>query len=178
MTFCPNPPEDLYLIMQKEAAVKYAGNPYNRECMRSLLLKPYFETEIIHYFKNTDFYPVPNVNAVLLHIGKRQVSLIDSSRVHAYNDFVAYAFSRCAKSLMERFARVFTGEQFKRLAYEAEFDAACGPLDLDYRQWLLLFRYYDYHVSKEKQKEVSGAYSRLIKQQNRLIKIHRNRRKK
>ena len=52
-----------YIVMQK-TAYKYAGSPYNQERMRSLLIKPFFETTIIHRFKRIDFYPVPNVNVV------------------------------------------------------------------------------------------------------------------
>lgn len=45
--------------------------------MRSLLLKPYFDLEIIYKLKRTDFSPVPSVNSVLLHIGKRKKALIN-----------------------------------------------------------------------------------------------------
>lgn len=176
LVFCPYPPEDLYLFMQRESALKYAGNPYNRECMRSLLMKPFFDTRIIHNFKNTDFHPVPNISVVLLHIEKRRVPLIDSKQVHAYNDFIAYVFSKYGQSLKQRLAAVFTVEQFKRLAHGTGFCIDSRPTDLGYKQWLELFRYYIQHVSKEKQKNVLGAYSSLMKQQNKLDKIHRNRR--
>ena len=176
LVFSPSPPEDVYLIMQKEAAVKYAGNPYGRECMRSLLLKPFFKTEIMHCFKNTDFYPVPGVSVVLLYIGKRKIPLVEQSQSHEYNDFIAYAFSRAGKDLKERLGKIFTREQFKKLAKEAEFDITCSPLELNHRQWLILFRYYAGYVSKIKKSNVHEAYRRLIKQQSKLSKIHRNRR--
>ncbi len=37
LTSLHNPPEDAYLIVQGEAAKKYAGSPYNKESMQSLL---------------------------------------------------------------------------------------------------------------------------------------------
>lgn len=59
-----NPPEDCYLIVQKEAGEKYAGIP--ADTLSSLLLKPVYWIDIIHYFKSEDFFPTPAVDIVLL----------------------------------------------------------------------------------------------------------------
>src|SRR5207237_2818480 len=48
LTAAQYPPEDAYLAMQKEAAGMFVGRPH--ESLRSLLLKPWFEVEIVHRF--------------------------------------------------------------------------------------------------------------------------------
>lgn len=76
LTSNANPPEEIYIVLQKEAAEKYAGKPYNRESMQSLLLKPYFNFEIIRDLKRTDFNPVPSVDSVFMRIKKRENILV------------------------------------------------------------------------------------------------------
>lgn len=169
------PADDIYLVMQKEAAYKYAGSPYNQERMRSLLIKPFFETTIIHRFKRIDFYPVPNVNVVLFNIKKRKDSLV--SNRDKYNDFIAYSFSNHGRNLKDRLAKIFTDKQFNRLSESAGFNKTCGLLELNYKQWIVLYKYYTQYITKQKKRCVEGAYEKLIRQQKKLSKIHRNRRK-
>ena len=52
LLFSQNPPNDCYLIMQREAAQKFAGIP--KETLFSLLLKPWFEFRIRHSFREKD----------------------------------------------------------------------------------------------------------------------------
>jgi 23S rRNA (adenine-N6)-dimethyltransferase len=76
LTNTDNPLLDAWLWMQKEAAEMYLGT--RRESLRSILLKPWFELEIVHHFKRTDFFPVPQVDVVLLHVCKRASPLINA----------------------------------------------------------------------------------------------------
>ena len=46
-----NPPEDIYFIMQYEAFIRYSGQPFYNESLRSLLYKPWFSAELIYEFK-------------------------------------------------------------------------------------------------------------------------------
>lgn len=75
MTQSKNPPIDSYLGIQEEAAKRYAGTPYEKETLSSLLLKPWFEFKIIYRFKRSDFYPRPRVNVVFLQIKKERISI-------------------------------------------------------------------------------------------------------
>ncbi len=176
ITNLDNPSEDSFLIMQEEAAKKYAGFPYYNESLRSLMLKPYFEFKILYKFKNTDFSPIPKVNIVLLQIKKRDKFLIDKKENKKYADFISYTFSQHGKNLKERLSRIFTVEQFKRLSQELKFNILIRPVELNFEHWLGLFNYYTKGVSREKQALIEGANNKLISQQKKLDKVHRNRR--
>jgi 23S rRNA (adenine-N6)-dimethyltransferase len=89
-----NPPKDAYLIIQEEAAKKFAGLPYGKERQYSLLLKPWFEFKILYHFRNTDFYPIPQVRVVLLQIKKREEPLIEEEQAKLYRDFIVYGFNQ------------------------------------------------------------------------------------
>lgn len=98
-----------------------------------------------------------------------------------HDDFLIYVFSRQGENLKQRFARIFTSEQFKRLACETGFDASCSPVDLNCGQWSILFNCYVQSVSKVKQNEVGGAYSkhsyrRLVYSYGRIERLYNTQR--
>ena len=72
LTSAARPPEDSYLIMQREDAERFAGRP--RESLYALLLKPWFEPSILHTFRRTDFVPAPQVEAVMLRLTSEDVT--------------------------------------------------------------------------------------------------------
>src|SRR5258707_9247935 len=74
LTSTEYPAEEAYLIMQKEAAEMFLGKP--RESLRAILLKPWFEMEIVHRFQRKDFMPAPQVDVVMLRLRKRGPPLI------------------------------------------------------------------------------------------------------
>ena len=77
LTTAAHPPEDAHLIMQKEAAEMFLGEP--RASLRSLLLKPWFSLEITHRFQRRDFTPAPRVDVVMLRLRKRGPPLVQAN---------------------------------------------------------------------------------------------------
>lgn len=175
LMYVDNSPEDIYIILQKEAAEKYAGRPYSTESMRSLLLKPYFDFKIIRNLKRTDFIPVPNVDSVFLHIIKRENILISIDKEDLYYDFISYIFSNSGKDVKSRCKHIFSYKQIKRLASDVGFKISDSPICLSYEQWLKVFQYFVIGVSDQKKRLVNGSYSRLLQEQKRIDKVHRSR---
>lgn len=68
------PPLDTYLIMQREAAEKFAG--IGNASMLSMAMKPWFEQSIEHEFQRRDFRPQPSVDSVLLRLRLREHPLL------------------------------------------------------------------------------------------------------
>lgn len=159
-------PEDSYLIIQKEAAWKYTGQSYYKGSLRSLLLKPYFEFEIIHRFKRKDFRPIPDVDIVMLHIKKRRELLIKEGQGRLYQDFLAYIFSQNNNGLKNKCKNIFSYRQFKRLASDNGFKMKADPTDLNFEQWFQLFCFFSSApgMTVKKRKLVNGAYSSLLNQ--------------
>ena len=126
-----------YLILQKEAAKKFSGYP--RETLFSILAKPFFEFQILYQLRRTDFWPMPNVDSVLLSIKRRTRPLIETQDVASYRDFVQYGFGRWKPNLRLAFKHVFTYKQWKRLARDLEFSLNVTPTELSFEQWLNLY---------------------------------------
>lgn len=170
-----NPPDDMYIIMQYEAVLKYAGEPYYSDSLKSLMFKPLFDIKIVHEFDMSDFIPKPNVSIVLAHFHKKEYCDVKKATMTDYWDFLSYVFTAPGKCFKEKTKKVFSYEQQKRLR------KSLGITDDDhiscwtYEQWIGLFNCYNQLVCKEKKAFVVGAYSRLLKEQAKLDKIHRNR---
>lgn len=126
-----------YLILQKEAAKKFSGSP--KETLVSILAKPFFECQILSQLRRTDFWPVPNVDSVLLSIKRRIRPLIEMQDVASYRDFVQYGFGRWKPNLKLAFKNVFTYKQWKRLARDLDFPLNATATELSFEQWLDLY---------------------------------------
>ena len=126
-----------YLILQKEAAKKFAGVP--RETLFSILAKPFFEFQILFQLRRTDFRPVPNVDSVLLSIKRRKHQLLEARDAALFRSFVKYGFGRWKPSLKLAYKQVFTYKQWKRLARDLQFSLNATPTELSFEQWLELY---------------------------------------
>ena len=126
-----------YLVLQKEAAKKFSGSP--RDTLFSILAKPFFEFQILYRLRPTDFWPMPNVDSVLLSIKRRAPPLVETKDSASYRDFVRYGFGRWKPNLRLAFKDVFTYKQWKRLARDLEFPLNATPTQLSFEQWLDLY---------------------------------------
>jgi 23S rRNA (adenine-N6)-dimethyltransferase len=142
-------PSAAYLVMQKEAAEKFSGNP--SETQFSILAKPLFDIQIIRELRRTDFEPVPNVDSALLRIKKRRSSLIREEDAFLYQSFVRYGFGRWRNSLKLIFKPIFTYGQWKHLSKDLHFPLNAIPSKLTFEQWLGLFECFKQRVPSNKQ---------------------------
>jgi 16S rRNA A1518/A1519 N6-dimethyltransferase RsmA/KsgA/DIM1 with predicted DNA glycosylase/AP lyase activity len=130
-------PNEAYLVMQREAAEKFSGSPY--ETQFSILAKPWFNFQIVWELRRTDFAPAPNVDCVLLAIRKRGSPLICREDMVLYRKFVRFGFQRWRRNLKLTFKPVFTYKQWKRLSKRLHFPVDAIPTDLSFEHWLGLF---------------------------------------
>lgn len=135
-----SPPSDAYLILQKEAAGKYAGVP--RETEVSVLWKPWFSFSVVWEFRRTDFDPAPSVDVAMLHIARRRTPLVSAETADLYRRFIRFAFRAWKSNLKTAFKLVFTYEQWKRLSRAHGFDLKATPTELTFEQWLGIFQYF------------------------------------
>ena len=148
-------PDEAYLVMQQEAAEKFAGT--RRETQFSILAKPWFQIQIVRKLGWRDFVPAPKVESVWLEIRKRPFPLIKARDVALYRKFVCFGFQGWKKNLKTTFRDVFTYIQWKRLSKKHRFPIDVKPSELSFEQWLELFACFKQFVPKVKQQMVSGA---------------------
>lgn len=136
LTNAPNPPTDIWLIMEKGAAKRFAGLP--RETEKSLLLKVKWNMKILHHFRKEDFHPMPSVDSVLLHFSQKETPDLDNASFPAFKKFVVYSMKHgiCGKR------GLLTKRQVSVALKQAGLPPACENGVTLYIQWLCLFRCY------------------------------------
>src|SRR5215469_2310045 len=139
LTMAPCPPDDAYLVMQKEAADKFLGKP--RESLYAVLMKPWFELDIIHRFRRSDFIPAPRVDVVMLRLRKRGPPLVRSADRQCFRDFVVHSFTTWQPGRTSSIESIFTRQQLRHLRGELGVDFDVTPTAIPFEHWLCLFEY-------------------------------------
>ncbi len=173
LTASEHPPEEAYLTMQKEAAEMLLGKPH--ESLRTILLKPWFEMEIVHRFERKNFIPTPRVDVVMLRLRKRGPPLIQSEERQCFRDFVVHIFTAWQPTLKFTLKSIFTEQQLKGIKRALSIDLDGTPTSLPFEHWLNLFEYFKALRNNRTMHVIGGSEKRLIQQQNELHKIHRTR---
>ncbi|MFL5700133.1 MAG: 23S ribosomal RNA methyltransferase Erm [Ktedonobacteraceae bacterium] len=173
LTAAQYPPEDAYLTMQKDAAEKFLGKPH--ESLYAVLLKPWFEVEMMHHFRRKDFVPEPGVDVVMLRLRKRGPPLVNPADRQCFRDFVVYGFTTWRLTPGGILKGIFTRQQLKHLRRELGIDLDATPTSLTFEQWLNLFEYFKNVGNEQARYTIVGSEKRLRQQQKRLQKVHRTR---
>ena len=173
LTAVEHPVDEAYLTMQREAAHMYLGTP--GESLRSILLKPWFELEIVHRFRRSDFVPSPRVDVVMLRLRKRGPPLVNAAYRQLFRDFVVYIFTHWQPHMTTTLNDLFTRRQRQFIERELGLDLDMKPTSISLEEWLALFdqlqRIGDAHIRRR----LAGSEGRLLQQQRALQKIHRTR---
>jgi len=176
LTEAQNPPEDTYLILQKEAALKFLGKPYDSKSSQlATLLKPWFDMTIVHNFDKNDFFPRPMVDIVLMRIEKRSNPLIGPDHKRLFEDFIVYTYNQFQPDVVKGLSKVLGRETMLKLAKQIGFSPNSKPSELKFEDWLKVFDYLVKNTDQSHKIIVKGAFDRLQQQQQNLQKINRTR---
>lgn len=167
------PPEDAYLIMQREAADTLSGRPH--ESLRTILLKPWFEIEQVRHFRRTDFEPAPRVDVVMLRLRKRGPPLVRSEDRQCFRDFATHLFTAWKPTVEQTLKRLCSKRQLDTLRGILDFDLDVTPTTLTLAQWLALFASFQSLRDTHGMAAIRGSEKRLTRQQSTLQKTHRTR---
>ncbi|HLZ69861.1 MAG TPA: rRNA adenine N(6)-methyltransferase family protein [Dehalococcoidia bacterium] len=173
LTHAAPPPEDQYLVVQHEAALRFCGRPATT--LYALLLAPWFEAGIIHRFRRSDFAPRPGVDVVLLRLAKRGPPLLPAAQAQRYRDFVTFAFTCRQPSLAETLHRLEPGRWPRRALADTGIGPNARPGEVPVERWLCLFEAFRRGAGTLAHDRVQGAEARQRRQQTRLHKQHRTR---
>ncbi len=144
----PMPPEDAWLVMQREPAWRLCGNPYTPESRLSLRLKPKWHIEIIDRLQPSDFDPPPKVESVLLWMRRRDRELMSAQETMLYEEILSSVFSPRKPTVAAALRPWLSKLQLRRLARDLRFDAAAGTGTLLFEQWLGIVRFIHLHGQK------------------------------
>lgn len=136
------PPTEVYVVVQREAAHRFAGAPHARESLQSLLLKPEWQVEILRHLRPADFDPQPGVDAAVLWLARRIGPLVDTTELEGYRRFVRSCFGQGGHTIRQCLRSTFTRTEIGRLGDDLRFRLEARPSGLTFDQWLGLFRFH------------------------------------
>jgi len=165
------PPDDAYLVMQREAANRFMGSPL--ETLVGLRMRPWFEPSIAFEFRRTDFRPVPAVESVLLRIERRERPLILPAHRPRFDDFLISLFTAW-KSMARQAAKAAFPEDVV-----AALDRSVGqaldrrPSQIGLNAWIDAFEVLVKLDDPRVWQAITGASEALEREQAGLAKRHR-----
>jgi 23S rRNA (adenine-N6)-dimethyltransferase len=167
----PTPPDDLHLVVQREAAERFRGEP--RESLVAVLLKPWFAPSITHRFKRSDFMPAPQVDVVMLRLRKRGPPLVAGPDVQLFRDFAVYGFTAWQPTLLDALESLLGRTRARQAIHAAGISDAAPPGQVPFSSWLRLFDHLKRNHRHWLLVRLAGRERRLRQQQNQLTKRHR-----
>lgn len=132
-------PEEAALVLQREAAERYAGT--RRPGVSSLTLAPWFELRIAGRFARSDFVPPPRVDTAVLHAARRSPPHLPEGERAAWTAFLRYAFARPSPDARVALKGLISNLQWRRLSADLAIAPEARRAALTYPQWLGLFRF-------------------------------------
>lgn len=134
---CDRGPDDMWLIVERGAALRFSGGGKGSS-LAYLLLKPFYDVEIRYTFRPDDFHPAPSVTPVLLHIEKKSTPDVPASDRIAYEKFI----SACISGRGGGGGGYLSKRQISRALAQEGLPGFISSGETLYIQWLCLFRCY------------------------------------
>lgn len=174
LTRSNNSPSDMYLIMQKAAAYRFAGEPYNKNSLVSTLLSIDYSVQVLRAISPRAFIPKPNVKIVFVHFKKHIERLIPNELKSLLRDFIVYGYTQWALTVLDAYKKVFSSRQRQIISKSLDLKGL-KPSQLSIEQWQELFNVFCNYTSEEKKRIIQGSEGRLGIQQQNLRKSYRTR---
>ena len=132
-------PCEAFIVLQREAAEKFAG--IGRNSSVSLMLRPWFDFQIVREFQAHEFVPRPRISVVLLRVVRRSQRLLPETEKECWQAFVRYSLRRSKADARTTFRNVLSNLQWRYLSRDLglEFDARLDGLKL--ADWIEIYTF-------------------------------------
>ncbi|MDQ3656565.1 MAG: rRNA adenine N(6)-methyltransferase family protein [Chloroflexota bacterium] len=165
------PPDDAYLVVQREAANRFMGSPL--ETLVGLRLRPWFEPSIAFEFRRSDFRPAPAVDSVLLRIERRERPLLPPAHRPRFDDFVVSLFTAWKSTARQAAKAAFPGDVVAVLDRSVGQALDRRPSQIDLDAWIDAFEVLVELDDPRVWKAIRGASEKLEREQAGVAKRRR-----
>jgi 23S rRNA (adenine-N6)-dimethyltransferase len=165
------PPADAYLVVQREAALRYLGVP--GETLVGLQVRPWFELSIAHTFRRSDFRPAPAVESVLLRLERRPCPLVSPVDRQWFDDFVVSLFTAWKATVRQAAQSMFPKDVCVALDRSVGRTLDRRPSEVELDAWIAAFEVLVDLDDARAWRAIDGAAARLECRQENLTRRHR-----
>jgi len=161
-----------YLILQREAAHKFSGQPPGPYSILSHFIQLEFSVKTLCCIPRTCFSPQPRVDAAFALFRKRKVPILSGSQARLFKDLLSYLYPR-GPLLRDALRLIFTRGQVQVLMVDLGLDRGHRPSQVTFEEWLVIARALADHAAPAACRRIQGAHEQLVQEQARLDKRHR-----
>lgn len=164
-----------YLIMQKEAAIKFLGAPYAHSPLLSHILNINFEIKKLMEINKSNYSPRPKFDTEFISIKRRSVPVFNGQKSEQFKDFLVYIFERRKPRIKEALKSVMSNLQVKIILSNLHITEDSEIKKIIFTDWVSIFKTFIDHAPEKSKKKIYGSYKKLLLEQSQLKKINRTR---
>ena len=163
---------DIYLIMQYEPFLRFSENKEIYLTYKYLLFKPFYDMNVVHKFKETDFKPTPKARIILASFLRKTKPDIEFKDIDLYLDFISYLFSKKSKLLLEKIDKLFSDKQKEIIKKTLKIEDDYLFTSLSYENIIYLFNTFNKYASDRSKKIVENFFKQ--KEEEKDNNPHKN----
>ena len=164
-----------YLIMQKDAAIKFLGAPYAHSPLLSHILNINFEIKLLMDIDKSNYSPRPKFDTAFVSIKKREEPVFDKEKSAQFKDFLVYIFERRKPFIKDALKSVMSNLQVKIILNNIHIPEDKEIKKILFINWFHIFETFVSHAPLKSKSKIYGSYKKLLVEQSQLQKINRTR---
>jgi len=164
-----------YLIMQKDAAIKFIGAPHAYSPLLSHILNINFEITLLMDIDKSNYSPRPKFDTAFVSIKKREKPVFDKPKSEQFKDFLVYIFERQKPRIKEALKSVMSNLQVKIILNNINILEDKEIKKILFIDWVSIFETFASHAPEKSKTKIYGSYKKLLVEQSQLQKINRTR---
>ncbi len=164
-----------YLIMQKDAAIKFLGAPHAHSPLLSHILNINFEIKWLMDIDKSNYSPRPKFDTTFVSIKRRGEPVFDKQKSEQFKDFLVYTFERRRPRIKEALKSVMSNRQVEIILSNLHIPKDREIKRIIFTEWVSMFETFVIHALEKYKKRISGSYKKLLAEQSQLQKINRTR---
>lgn len=162
-----------YLIVQKEAAIKFVGAPYAHSPLLSHLLNINFEIKNLMDIPRINYTPRPRFDTAFISIKRRTRPVLEKEESDRFRDFMVYIFERRKPLLKDALKSVMSNLQVRIVLDNLRISDSVEIKRVLFDDWINIYTVFCAHSTEKSKQRIFGSYQRLLVEQAHLEKKHR-----
>jgi len=164
-----------YIIMQKDAAIKFIGAPHAHSPLLSHILNINFEIKLLMDIDKSNYSPKPKFDTAFVSIKKREKPVFDKQKSEQFKDFLVYIFERRKSLIKEALKSVMSNLQVKIILSNIHIPEDKEIKKILFIDWVSIFETFVSHAPEKSKIKMYGSYKKLLVEQSQLQKVNRTR---
>jgi 23S rRNA (adenine-N6)-dimethyltransferase len=165
-----------YLIMQKEAALKFVAlRPRAETSLLSNLIQIDYDITYLLDINNKNFTPRPKHDASFICFSKKPLKVFkDIETENSFKDFICYLFDRSRPILIDALSSTLDKKIANTILVKSRINPNLKIKSVSFEEWLRIFNSLTF-TNLKLVKKITGSYKKQLLQQDKIQKVHRTR---